>query len=136
VIIHLDTNIASGLIRTRKPLFRKKLLEAQNQGHDIFISIIVYYELLYGALNSSIPEKRCEALADFVFSISGVIEFKDEDATAAAKLRAYFRPLGTGIGPYDFLIAAQALAKNAKLVTENIDEFRRVPNLELLRWTR
>ena len=38
------------------------------------------------------------------------------------------------IGPYDMLIAAQALANNLILVTNNTDEFSRVHGLRLEDW--
>ena len=41
---------------------------------------------------------------------------------------------GTPIGPYDILIAATALSKNATLVTHNIKEFNRVENLTVEDW--
>jgi tRNA(fMet)-specific endonuclease VapC len=42
---------------------------------------------------------------------------------------------GTPIGPYDLLIAAQALRSGSTLVTANVREFRRVPGLAVEDWT-
>src|SRR3989442_10721715 len=41
-------------------------------------------------------------------------------------LRATLEAAGTPIGPYDLLIAAQALRSGATLVTANVSEFARV----------
>jgi len=41
---------------------------------------------------------------------------------------------GTPIGPYDVLIAGQAVARDMILVTRNIREFGRVPGLRLEDW--
>ncbi len=38
------------------------------------------------------------------------------------------------IGPYDVLIAAQALVGGLTLVTANMDEFQRVPDLAVEDW--
>lgn len=38
------------------------------------------------------------------------------------------------IGPYDILLAAQALAINLTLVTANTKEFQRVPGLKFMNW--
>ena len=38
------------------------------------------------------------------------------------------------IGPYDILLAGQALARDLILVTNNIREFRRVKGLKLEDW--
>lgn len=38
------------------------------------------------------------------------------------------------IGPYDTLLAAQALKMGLILVTANTDEFQRVPGLQVENW--
>jgi tRNA(fMet)-specific endonuclease VapC len=38
------------------------------------------------------------------------------------------------IGPYDILLAAQAVAAGLTLVTANTDEFQRVPGLAVENW--
>jgi tRNA(fMet)-specific endonuclease VapC len=42
---------------------------------------------------------------------------------------------GTPIGPYDMLIAAQALCSGATLVTANVKEFSRVRGLAWQDWS-
>ena len=42
---------------------------------------------------------------------------------------------GAPIGQYDYLIASQARARRATLVTGNIREFERVPGLMVTDWT-
>jgi tRNA(fMet)-specific endonuclease VapC len=41
---------------------------------------------------------------------------------------------GQPIGPYDLLIAGQALATSLTLVTNNVQEFQRVSGLKLESW--
>jgi tRNA(fMet)-specific endonuclease VapC len=41
---------------------------------------------------------------------------------------------GTPIGPYDVLVAGQAMARNMILVTHNTDEFGRVSGLRIEDW--
>ena len=53
-----------------------------------------------------------------------------------ALLRAELEAAGRSIGSTDFWIAAQALAEDALLVTDNTREFRRVPGLRLENWLR
>jgi tRNA(fMet)-specific endonuclease VapC len=49
-------------------------------------------------------------------------------------LRALLAKQGTPIGPYDTLIAGQALARGLVLVTHNVGEFGRVPGLRVEDW--
>jgi tRNA(fMet)-specific endonuclease VapC len=41
---------------------------------------------------------------------------------------------GTPIGAYDVLIGATALTHNHIIVTSNVREFQRVPNLKIENW--
>ncbi len=52
----------------------------------------------------------------------------------AGDLRAALEAAGTPIGPYDLLIAAQALRIGATLVTANVSEFARVSGLVWQDW--
>ena len=48
-----------------------------------------------------------------------------------ARLRANLERAGMRIGALDMLIAAQAVALDATIVTNNLREFRRVPGLRI-----
>lgn len=52
----------------------------------------------------------------------------------AGAVRAHLAARGTPIGPYDVLIAGQALARGIVLVTHNTAEFKRVPKLQVEDW--
>lgn len=63
-----------------------------------------------------------------------VVAFDAEDARAAGAVRAALAAAGTPIGPYDALIAGQALARGLVLVTHNPHEFARVEGLRVEDW--
>ena len=50
------------------------------------------------------------------------------------EIRAELNRQGLPIGPYDLQIAAIALANQLVLVTHNVAEFSRVPNLKCVDW--
>jgi len=52
----------------------------------------------------------------------------------AGEVRAFLTANGAPIGPYDVLIAGQAVACNMVLVTHNTGEFGRVPGLRIEDW--
>ena len=63
-----------------------------------------------------------------------VVDSGREDArNAGGDPRDLWRA-GTPIGPYDILIAGQALARDLTLITHNIREFSRVQGLRIEDW--
>ena len=63
-----------------------------------------------------------------------VAAFEREDARAVGAVRAALAAAGAGIGPYDVLIAGQALARRVTLVTHDLREFGRVEGLRVEDW--
>lgn len=99
------------------------------------LSIIVYYELMYGAAGSVRRKANEDKIALFVASGRlSLLSFEAMDAREAADIRADLKRTGTPIGPYDVLIAAQARRAAATLVTANTSEFERVGGLIVIDW--
>lgn len=63
-----------------------------------------------------------------------LIAFDADDANEAGDIRAFLEGQGTPIGPFDYLIAAQARRRRAALVTLNRRAFERVPGLIVTDW--
>ena len=127
----LDTNICIYFMKNTYPLLTERLL-SQGPG-DLMISSITVFELAYGAEKSNWGEKNRHKLAMFLSPFT-ILPFTCEDAIAAGKIRGYLERQGTPIGPYDLQIAAQGLSRGIPIITHNIGEFRRVPNLKLEDW--
>ena len=100
---------------------------------ELLISAVTVYELEYGAEKSAWGEKTREKLALFLAPFN-IVPFTAEDAVVAGSIRAYLERQGMPIGPYDVQIAAQALSRGIPVVTHNVGEFRRVPNLKVEDW--
>jgi tRNA(fMet)-specific endonuclease VapC len=114
---------------------RERLRRAAADGASIVVSSIVLFELWYGVARSGRCEENAERLRVFLSGNIGVLPFGDGDASIAGDLRASLEANGTMIGPYDLLIAAQALRTGATLVTANTAEFARVPGLVWEDWS-
>jgi len=127
----LDTNICIYIIN-KSP---KQVVEhiTKLKPHQIKLSSISLAELEYGVSKSRYREKNRNALVDFA-SAFDIVDFNDSDAEVFGLLRAELEQRGQVIGPYDIQIAAQALTRNLILVTNNTDEFSRIPNLRLENW--
>lgn len=132
----LDTSVAVAVIRRRPNVARDRLRAAIAEGEAIYVSVIAIHELWYGVGCSDYPDETARAIRDFVGGGVVVLPFLEEDAVLAGALRAQLERTGTPIGPYDVLIAAQALRLDATLVTANTREFARVPGLVCEDWTR
>ena len=131
----LDTNAVIALLKDEPAIFRKRLRRAVSRGAAIAVSSIVLYELWYGVARSARRRENAERLRVFLSGGIEVSAFDEEDAKTAGELRATLEGAGTPIGPYDLLIAAQALRSGATLVTANVAEFTRVPDLQWQDWT-
>ena len=100
------------------------------------ISAIVLSELEYGAAKSGNPAHR-ERIAQLRKILPDVAPFDVDAAAYAGNVRAYLatlKPNAQPIGAYDALLAGQALALGACVVTANTGEFRRVPGLIVEDW--
>lgn len=124
----LDTNAVSALFLGH-PEFLAHL-----EAHpilDVALSTIVTHELFYGAFHGA---KRDDTLRRIDRLPFARLDFTDDDARHAGEIRAKLRARGTPIGPYDVLIAGQALARDLILVTRNTAEFSRVDGLKVENW--
>ena len=72
----------------------------------------------------------------FFAAVGAVVSLNAAALERYAILRAELEAAGTLIGAHDLWIAAQALAEDALLVTDNTREFRLVPGLRLENWLR
>ena len=99
------------------------------------LSAVSLAELEYGASKSRSREKDRNTLLRFVAAFD-IVPFDDRDAEVYGLIRAGRERRGQPIGPYDVQIAAQAITRNLVLVTNNVEEFRRVPGLRIQNWSR
>ena len=93
------------------------------------------FELWYGIARSQRRRQNANLLRTFLSGPLTIVPFDEDDAATAGELRAALAAAGTPIGPYDLLIAAQALRTGATLVTANVSEFARVQGLIWEDWT-
>ena len=127
----LDTNICIYVLKNHSDELRHKFKAIK----DICISSITYGELCFGIENgnSNLKEERWRQLE--IFTQRLLIDPLDENAGKHyGSIRAQLKKEGTPIGNNDLLIAAHARSINAVLVTNNVREFNRVPNLVVENW--
>ncbi len=127
----LDANILIDISR-RKLTYAYDLL-MQSDASLFKVPAVVKAELLLGAEKSRNPEAERFKVDSLLLPFE-IIPFDDACAAHYARIRAELERKGKTIGGNDYLIAATALARSAVLVTNNVDEFKRVPGLTIECW--
>ena len=131
----LDTNAVVALLRNKPGRVRERFREAEQAGDYLAISSVVLFELWYGVAKSGRIQENTERLRILLSGDLDVLDFDDEDAQTAGRIRADLEKDGTPIGAYDLLIASQALRRGLTVVTANTGEFSRVAGLSWQDWT-
>ncbi|MBD2136937.1 type II toxin-antitoxin system VapC family toxin [Anabaena sp. FACHB-1237] len=135
----LDTNIVT-LFQHKNTLITQRIWSIQPS--SIFITVVTFQEQLEGRLkqvnsNSQKTEKLISAyrdlrnLRDFYSSVN-LLDFNEGACEYFKKLRQ--QKINTGT--QDLRIAAIALVNNAILVTQNSQDFNKVPDLKMEDWSK
>jgi tRNA(fMet)-specific endonuclease VapC len=127
----LDTNICVYALKHRPPEVLERLQAVGKAA--VAVSVITVLELRQGAEKSQQAAAN-HARLDLFLGPLRVLPFDEEAALAGARVRAHLERLGRPTGDLDSLIAAQALARDMTLVTNNLREFERVPALRVENW--
>lgn len=129
-----DTNVISRYLRGENAR-----IKAQLEANLRFcrLSSVVLSELEYGAAKRpDLPALRTR-LTRLREIIADEADYTGADAAFYGTIRAHLarlKPNAQLIGPYDLMLAAQALRLGAVLVTHNTAEFARVPHLAVEDW--
>jgi len=129
-----DTNVFSRYLRGVDATIKDKL-EAKLR--FCRLSSVVLSELEYGAAKRPDIPIFLDRVHRLKALISDEADYTCADASYYGFIRAYLarlKPNAQPIGPYDLMLAAQALRLGAVLVTNNVREFTRLPGLNVENW--
>ena len=127
----LDTNIVIYTMINRPQHVKRRF---QKHEGEMCISAVTLGELVFGAEHSKQVERNLTDIEALVARLE-VLPLDSKAAYHFGQIRAALYTIGQPIGPYDMLIAGHARASGLILVTNNINEFERVPGLLLENWT-
>ena len=127
----LDTNIVIYAMKNRPQEVKRRF---QKHEGEMCISAVTLGELVFGAEHSQQVERNLTDIEALVARLE-VLPLDSKAAYHFGQIRAALYTIGHPIGPYDMLIAGHARASGLILVTNNINEFERVPGLLLESWT-
>jgi len=128
----LDTNTCSYIIKGNRPHVRERLLKVPMS--EVGISVVTEAELRFGVARLPHAKRLNTAVEEFLLRVE-VLPWDSDAAQRYARVRADLEDRGEPMGNLDMMIAAQALAAEAVLVTSD-RVFRRVKGLKTEDWSR
>jgi tRNA(fMet)-specific endonuclease VapC len=128
----LDTNTASYVIKGNVPRVRERLLKVPMA--EIGISAVTEAELRFGVARKPEAVSLKIAVQEFLLRVE-ILPWDSDAAHHYALIRAALEQVGKPMGNLDMMIAAQALAAQAVLVTHD-RVFGRVKQLRIQHWSK
>ena len=141
MIYLLDTDTLSTLERPGSSEYDSLLARLdQCDESDVGVSVVSYDEQAHGCHKLIVNAKKPAKLLDAYDLLHRVLEaFRNyplvEFDTDALISFEELKPLKLRIGTMDLRIASIALSQRLTVVTRNISDFGRVPNLKVENWT-
>jgi len=127
--ICIDSDILIDVLRKKSESI-KKISELENQSTILATTVVNSYELLFGAYKTK--KKNHLKLVNELLEKLIILEWKKGFSDLAAKIMADLEKNGKIIGIRDLFIGVIALKHDYKILTRNIKEFERIPNLQLV----
>jgi|SRR5580698_534968 tRNA(fMet)-specific endonuclease VapC len=128
----LDTNTVSYVIKGNFPRVRERLLKVPMA--KVGISVVTEAELRFGLARRPEASTLKLAVDEFLLRVE-ILSWDSDAASHYARVRAALEDEGEPIGNLDLMIAAQALAAEAVLVTHD-RVFRKIRALKTEDWAK
>lgn len=126
----VDTNVFIRFEKSGNPID----FSSWDSSAKVYISAVIVSELLMGVHRANTEERRHRrsAFVEAVISGVGVLDFTMAAARVHAEIHAELAQKGQLIGAHDLIIAATARCHQLSLLTDNVQEFSRVPGLHVI----
>lgn len=129
----LDTNILIFIRQARPPHVVARF--GTLRSGEAVLSVITYGELLFGLEKAQNKASARRVLSELL-SLIPVLPLPPSAGEAYGRVRGVLASKGQLIGNNDLWIAAHAIALDLTLVTNNVREFERVPDLMIENWAK
>lgn len=135
LVYMLDTDTCIFLMRGEHPALAAHVQSVPIQQQ--VMSAVTFAELSYGVQASAAARrKQNQTVLDSLVLHLAVLDWPQEAAAHYAQIRLDLKKRGAQLGAADLMIAAQARAMGAVVVTNNIKDFGRVKGLQVENWTQ
>jgi tRNA(fMet)-specific endonuclease VapC len=123
----LDTGVVAAAVRGRLPVVLKL---SQLKPGDVAMSAVTRMQAEVALRTKS---RSARLLREWVGAVR-TLDFGVREAQQAGAIAALAQAGGEKLSGFDLLVAATALAHQLTLVTERVEAFAGVPNLEVENW--
>jgi len=130
----LDTCICSFIMRQRPISVLQRFAQETSKSNRIVISAITYGEMRYGQIGKKSSPKHKKLVDEFVRYLDEILPWDKKAVESTTEVKRLLAAIGQPIGHNDSAIAGHAIATGCTLVTNNVREFSRVPNLVWEDW--
>jgi tRNA(fMet)-specific endonuclease VapC len=130
MIYLLDTNMCIYIINEKPAQVLQRLIQTGRE--SLAISTVTVAELAFGIAKSTRADSQVK-LENFLSKFP-ILDWDQEAAWVYGNVRKALEAKGQRIGERDLLLACQALALGAIMVTNNTREFERIDGLKLENW--
>lgn len=129
----LDTNVLLHVVNRAKghELIEQRL--ASSSPAALAVSVITVWEIFRMAEKAKVPTKASQAALALLSSFR-IMPMTKQAAALGGQIHAGLANKGQTIGERDSMIAGIALASGCILVSDNVGELQRVPQLQLENW--
>ncbi|HTU89147.1 MAG TPA: type II toxin-antitoxin system VapC family toxin [Gemmataceae bacterium] len=126
----VDTNVFIHFEKSGKAID----LSPWESSEKAYISVVTVSELLIGVHRANTEERKQlrSAFVETVISKIGVLDFTIDCARIHAEIYTELAKKGQLIGAHDLIIAATARYHDLSMLTDNVEEFSRVPHLHVI----
>lgn len=129
----LDSNVVSDILR-QQPEVMRNLNAALDNDDNLFISSIVYYEVVRG-LKAAGKTRMLKEFDKFYSNAKHLFLDRNNLATIDKAIDVYIQlHKGQMIEDNDIYIAAISMVNDCTLVTSNVKHFSRVEGLNFVNW--
>lgn len=128
----LDTDTLIYWLKGDKNIDRKI---QENTPSVLYISVVSLAELYYGAYVSDEVQNNIENIETLKKQFR-IIKIEESIAEEFGKIKADLRKRGVLFGDFDILIAAISKRYNFKLVTNNVEHYKRIGNIVIENWKK
>jgi tRNA(fMet)-specific endonuclease VapC len=130
----LDADTVLAGLRDTAATVRFRLDAAKAAGADIAVSAVTLLQLRHRITHGRNRFEERARLREFLGLGVAVLPFDADDAAMAGELQYALEAARTPIGPYDLLIAAQALRRGATLVAAAGTGLSHIPGVPAADW--